>query len=201
MHPDIPIYNTKAREVVDRLHMDLLAAFGETPTLPSPAIPETEPVSEAVSPVREVNGERINYEEMIITAIKTLNDPQGSPPKEIYKWLSANYPMLEGRDVRTEGTAVLNRLLKAGRLVRENHMYRVSERGLVRLSLNSPAGRALLSSLQDDPEIEPSPEIENFPAPGTGVKLPPETEDMDHLIQREPIGFSHNFSYSNGITA
>lgn len=46
---------------------------------------------------------------------------------------------------------------------------------------------------QGDPGIVPSPGLEDFPAPGCGIKLPPESEDVEYLVQKNPVGFSHFF--------
>ncbi|KAG0635172.1 hypothetical protein HOY80DRAFT_893611, partial [Tuber brumale] len=96
----------------------------------------------------------------------------------IFEWLSNNYLALEDRDIRSEAQGSLQSALRKSRLLREGHSYKVNPEYISNKS------------------FAPS-QTDNIPviSPGSGIKLPPETEDTDGLlVDDDLVAFSHRFN-------
>ena len=130
---------------------------------------------------------------MVVLALDTINDPKGSPPKVIFEYLAATYPLLEGHDIRAECTPVLQRLLKSGRLVREHHNYRVNHQYV---EPATPLVQTGVDTVSGTPSKAGS-------VGWRGIKLPPEDEDEEWLMEKDTKGFSHiwtvEVSTQNGL--
>lgn len=86
----------------------------------------------------------------------------------------SNYPAIEGRDIRSEAQGSLQSALRKNRLVREGHSYKINPEYI---SKSAP------QTTDSIPII----------APGSGIKLPPETEDDSLLVDDDLVAFSHKF--------
>lgn len=186
-HPDTPLYNPKTKSIVQELRNKVKAST--TPETANAAIAS--------------DGEMPNYEELIPEALESLNDPNGSPPKHIFEWILlfvplfnftpwvrtnffSNYPSLKERNVRGEATTVLHRLLRHGNLTREGHNYRVNP--LNRRSANGNQSRSSSEEITFP-----------LPAPGSGIKLPPDSQDAEYMVEKNPLGFSHAWQGSTNV--
>lgn len=87
----------------------------------------------------------------------------------------SNYPALSATDVRSEAQPFLQSALHSNRLTRDGHIYHVN-----------PEYKPLPGAMQDPM---------GFIAPGSGIKLLPETEeDVAMLVDDDSIAFSHRFT-------
>ncbi|PWW76922.1 hypothetical protein C7212DRAFT_357535 [Tuber magnatum] len=107
----------------------------------------------------------------------------GEPPTltGVPNWedmIDSNYPALEDRDIRSEAQGSLQSALRKSRLLREGHSYKVNPEYV--------SNKSCAPSQTDNIPIIP---------PGSGIKLPPETEDTDGLlVDDDLVAFSHRFN-------
>jgi hypothetical protein len=55
-----------------------------------------------------------SYEEMIVSALEATDDPEGAPPKSLFAWMQARYPLHV--NFRPSASQALQKALKRGRL-------------------------------------------------------------------------------------
>lgn len=92
----------------------------------------------------------------------------------------SNYPALDSTNIRSEAQGSLQSALRKNRLLREGHSYKINPEYV---------SKSLPTTTDSIPVI----------APGSGIKLPPETEDVDGLlVDDDLVAFSHRF-HETGI--
>jgi hypothetical protein len=55
-----------------------------------------------------------SYEEMIVEALEACTDPEGAPPKNLFMWMQAHYPL--HTNFRPSASQALQKAFKRGRL-------------------------------------------------------------------------------------
>jgi len=111
----------------------------------------------------------------------------------------SNYPALEDRDIRSEAQGSLQSALRKSRLLREGHSYKVNPEYvcLPMISLSTTMNSLLSVGHQISNKSSAPSQTDNIPviSPGSGIKLPPETEDTDGLlVDDDLVAFSHRFN-------
>lgn len=114
LHPELPIYDPDTRNIAATLERQAAMAKARGLTA-STGASTPDPSSDAPK-----------WEEMIVRAITAIDPIGGVQPKFIFEWIGANFPALEGRDVRAEAQSSLQAALRKGVLMREGHAYRVN---------------------------------------------------------------------------
>ncbi|TGZ84902.1 hypothetical protein EX30DRAFT_392307 [Ascodesmis nigricans] len=163
-HPDLRIYDPDTRDIVTALRHQSTVSKDRDSSSADLVVADDTP----------------NWEDMICRAIKAINPVMGVQPKFIFEWIGANYPALEGRDVRAEAQSSLQNALRKERLLRDGHAYRVN-----------PEWRT--DKIEIDSKVESA--TPGILAPGKGVRLPSEvdSEGMALLVDEDKLGFSHKF--------
>lgn len=110
----------------------------------------------------------------------------------------SNYPALEDRDIRSEAQGSLQSALRKSRLLREGHSYKVNPEYVCLPMISSSMTNNLLNVDHQISNKSSAPsQTDNIPviSPGSGIKLPPETEDTDGLlVDDDLVAFSHRFN-------
>ncbi|KAI5845395.1 hypothetical protein BZA05DRAFT_408391 [Tricharina praecox] len=161
-HPDLPIYDPRAKELAAAFKANHAVKLDDG----TPGVVGEDGITE----MEDTGGP--NWEEMIIRAITALDVGKGAQPKNIFDWISTNFPALTGRDIRLEAQPSLQSALRKGRLLRDGHSYRINP------SFSAPL----------------TPKPPGMLAPGSGIKLPLETEMLGAaylLVDYDTIAFSH----------
>ncbi|KAH8922499.1 hypothetical protein BT69DRAFT_1282187 [Atractiella rhizophila] len=65
------------------------------------------------------------YEDMIASAIKAINDPNGSPPRLIFEWMNDAYPL--HKNFKASASQTLTKAVKRGRLTKSGSLYKLSD--------------------------------------------------------------------------
>lgn len=197
MHPDLPLYDPQTKKIVAGIKSANVAAVAKdqaedaTPGINGDG-------AAAVEAEEALQGGVPNWEDMIVRAIAAISDEKGSQAKAIFEWLGkfvsplafplstetntpfSNYPALDSTNIRSEAQGSLQSALRKNRLLREGHSYKINPEYI---------SKSLPATTDSIPVI----------APGSGIKLPPETEDVDGLlVDDDLVAFSHRF-HETGI--
>ncbi|CUS07189.1 unnamed protein product [Tuber aestivum] len=177
-HPDLPLYDPKTKSIVANIKTTSVTSVGKDGDEGTPGVNGDSAPAEVEGGEPPIHTGVPNWEDMIVRAIAAIGDEKGSQAKAIFEWLSNNYPALEDRDIRSEAQGSLQSALRKSRLLREGHSYKVNPEYISNKS------------------YAPS-QTDNIPiiSPGSGIKLPPETEDTDGLlVDDDLVAFSHRFN-------
>ncbi|BFZ62987.1 hypothetical protein YB2330_004099 [Saitoella coloradoensis] len=129
-----------------------------------------------------------SYEQMIVRGLAEINEPKGTPPRVIYKWMETNYPLEP--NFRQTAALVLQKAVKKGRLEKAGHYYKINpdyvptEEDLA-AATNDTTTAALAAVTADAVPAEPAaPGIppDFTPQPGEGIRIPPAADDEENLL-------------------
>ncbi|KAI9512370.1 hypothetical protein F5148DRAFT_1162811 [Russula earlei] len=127
-----------------------------------------------------------SYEEMLVEALRELNEPDGSAPKTLFTWMASRYPL--HTNFRPSASQALQKAFKRGRLEKGSHgKYRLNAswdggstskrttrrpQSFVQMGLPAPHGAPTTSPFTHAPLSQPGRDNpSSMPTPSTREKI------------------------------